>query len=214
MSPRHGARLAALVAPLALLLPVAAHADQVVVDDAAADARALNLGSEFLGGATTEGPMFLDAPAETSSDIVRTTVAHGTKRVTLTLRFRDLAESTEHALDVRIFTPDGRYSLLAGMSEGSSMAQLYPERLRRDEGPRPCRAVRGSHDVAADVVTVSFPTACIDDPRWIQVSALVSRFAVTPQGDGSVNIAGWADDAFRSTLSVESSGRSPRVHRG
>jgi hypothetical protein len=37
---------------------------------------------------------------------------------------------------------------------------------------------------------------------------------VTPLGDGSVNLAGWADDAFRSSLSEKSMGRSPKVRRG
>lgn len=211
MPHRHGARLAALVAPLALLLPVAAHADQLVVDDPVGDAKALNFSRE-LGGA--DGPMFIDAPAETSTDIVRTIVAHGKKRVTLSVRLRDLADSTEHVLDVRVFTPGGRYSLLAGVSGGTSGAQLFPERLRGNEAPRPCRSVRGRYDVAAELATVSFPTSCIGSPDWIQVSAVVSRLAVTPQGDGSVNVAGWADDAFRSTLSPDSNGRSPKVRRG
>jgi hypothetical protein len=79
---------------------------------------------------------------------------------------------------------------------------------------RPCRSVRGRYDVGADSVTVSFPAACIGNPRWIQVAAAARRLQVTPLGDGSVNLAGWADDAFRPGLSENSLGRSPRVHRG
>jgi hypothetical protein len=93
MLSRCGARLAALIAPVALLLPAAAHADQVTVDDAVGDAKALNFGSElggFLFGTEAEGqPLFLDAPAEAATDIVRTTIQHG-KRVTVTTYFRDL----------------------------------------------------------------------------------------------------------------------------
>jgi len=37
---------------------------------------------------------------------------------------------------------------------------------------------------------------------------------VTPIGDGSINLAGWADDAFRPSLSENSRGRSPKVRRG
>ena len=57
MSSRLGARLAALLVPATLLLPVAAHAETVTVDDPAGDAKALNLASELgflFGGPATQ----------------------------------------------------------------------------------------------------------------------------------------------------------------
>lgn len=221
MMSRHGARLAALLAPVALLLPTAAHAEQVTVDDAVGDAKALNFASEmagFLFGTEVEGqPLFLDAPAETATDITRTTIQHA-KRVTVTTHFRDLVETAEHSLELRFFTPDGRYSLSASRSaDGTGYAHLFPAVIVTDEGPvrpRPCRSVRGRYDVVAETVTVSFPAACIGKPRWIQVASGATRIQVTPIGDGSVNLAGWADDAFRSRLSEKSMGRSPKVRRG
>jgi hypothetical protein len=221
MLSRCGARLAALIAPVALLLPAAAHADQVTVDDAVGDAKALNFGSElggFLFGTEAEGqPLFLDAPAEAATDIVRTTIQHG-KRVTVTTYFRDLVEASEHSVDLRIFTPSGRYDLSAARSaDGSGYALLEPDMVVTEDGdvrPRLCRSVRGRYDVAAETVTVSFPAVCIGKPRWIQVASGAFRMQVTPLGDGSVNLAGWADDAFRSSLSEKSMGRSPKVRRG
>jgi hypothetical protein len=52
--------------------------------------------------------------------------------------------------------------------------------------------------------------------RLVGILAAVgaTRIQVTPLGDGSVNLAGWADDAFRSSLSANSVGRSPKVRRG
>ena len=218
MSLRLGARLVAVLLPAVVLLPAAAHAEKVVVDDAVGDAKALNLAELFVGA---EGvPSFLDAPAEASVDITRTVVAHGGKRLTVSTHFRDLVgttEHSEHSVDVRIFTPDGRFSLMASMSaDGSAQAQLFPDRSGSIAGgrPRPCRTVRARYDVDADLVTMSLPTACIGAPRWVQVAVMAGRFSVTPLGDGSVNLAGFADDAFRSGLSMRSRGRSPKVRRG
>jgi hypothetical protein len=219
MMSRHGARLAALLAPVALLLPTAAHAEQVTIDDAVGDAKALNFGSElgFLFGAASEGqPLFLDAPAEASTDITRTTIQHA-KRITVTTHFRDLVETAEHSVEMRVLVPQGRFDLSVGRSpDGSGYAELAPRMVALDNGewvPRFCRSVRGRYDVAAETVTVSFPAVCIDKPRWIQVTSVASRIQVTPVGDGSINLAGWADDAFRSRLSENSMGRSPRVNR-
>jgi hypothetical protein len=221
MFSRHGARLAALLAPVALLVPTAAHAEQVSVDDAVGDAKALNFGSElggFLFGTEVEGqPLFLDAPAEAATDITRTTIQHG-RRVTVTTHFRDLVESAEHSVEMRIYTPRGRFDLsVARSADGTGYAILAPAVVVTDDGdvrPRPCRSVRGRYDVAAETVTVSFPAVCVNEPRWVQVASVASRLQITPLGDGSVNLAGWADDAFRSRLSENSMGRSPKVRRG
>jgi len=224
MIARPATRLLAALVPALLLLPAAAHAEQVTVDDAVGDAKAFNFATEFVEGAEDE-PLFLDAPAEASVDIVRTVVDHG-RRVTVSTQFRDLVNVDEHSLDMRIFTPDGRFSLVAARADdGSAFAQLYPERIRAmsledvsdPSDPsdfRPCRSVRARYDLAADLVTVSFPATCVGAPRWIQVASVASRLAITPIGDGSVNLAGYADDAFRGGLSENSRGRSPKVRRG
>ena len=212
------ARLAAvaLSASAAVLVPAAAHAEKVVTDDAVGDAKALNFASE-LGGGGEDEPLFLDAPAEASVDITRTVVTHG-KRVTVTTYFRDLVHLSEHSVDMRIFTPDARFSFSAARAEdGSTAALLHQDGVRAAEGPyvsRPCRSVRARYDVAADLVTASFPAKCVNEPRWIQVAVMASRFAVTPLDDGSINLAGYGDDAFRGGLSENSRGRSPKVHRG
>jgi hypothetical protein len=221
MFSRHGARLAALLAPVALLVPTAAHAEQVSVDDAVGDAKALNFGSELGGfrfGTEVEGqPLFLDAPAEAATDITRTTIQHG-RRVTVTTHFRDLVESAEHSLEMQVHVPRARFDLsVARSADGSGYAELAPRMVVREDGdmrPRVCRSVRGRYDVSAETVTVSFPAVCIGKPKWIQIASGATRFQVTPVGDGSVNLAAWADDAFRSSLSEKSMGRSPKVRRG
>src|SRR6478735_6682281 len=148
---RLATRFVAVLAPAALLLPAAAHAEQVSVDDAVSDAKALNFASDTVG------------------------LVFGT-----------------------------------GGDEGPPVLveESVPGR------PRPCRSVRGRYDEVAETVTVSFPAACVGKPRWIQAQVGAARFQVTPLGDGSVNLAGWADDAFRPSLSENSRGWSPKVRRG
>ncbi len=217
---RLATRLVAVLAPVVLLLPAAAHAEQVSVDDAVNDVKALNLGSSFagilFGTGGDEGPPFLDAPAESATDITRTTIQHA-KRVSITVHFRDLVETAEYSVAVGIRTPEERFDVFASRSaDGSQDATLSPSLL--DEAvpgrPRPCRSVRGRFDVVAETVTVSFPAVCIGKPRWIQAEVGAVRFQVTPLGDGSVNLAGWADEAFRSSLSANSRAWSPKVRRG
>src|SRR6187431_1007047 len=117
MTTRVGPRLLALIAPLALLAPAAAHGVEVTVADSVGDAKAVNMAialGGFVGPASEEGPFFLDAPAETSADVASTTIDHARKRLTLTLHFRDLVEVEGHSVEFRIRTPEGRYSLSAG----------------------------------------------------------------------------------------------------
>ena len=215
---RLATRLVAVLAPVALLLPAAAHAAQVTVDDAVGDAKALNLANGlFLPSIDGGDDLFLPAPAEVATDITSTTIKHG-RRVSITTRFRDLVETAEHSLEMRILTPRGRFDLsVARSADGSGYAELAPAIVVGEDGevrPRPCRSVRGRYDVVAETVTVSFPAACVNDPRWVQVASGASRLQMTPVGDGSVNLASWADDAFRSGLSENSMGRSPKVRRG
>ncbi|MDR7255276.1 hypothetical protein J2X46_004278 [Nocardioides sp. BE266] len=220
-------RLIAAIAPLALLAPAAAHAAEVTVSDVAGDAKAINMGlalGAFLGSGAPDGPIFLDAPAETSADVASTTIDHARKRLTLTMHFRDLVEVEGHSVEFRILTPEGRYDLSAAFIGGRTESAFSPARssvtVSSDGsvtmGPesRPCRTVRARYDAAADTLVASVPTACLGEPKWVQVSAGVTRTKVTPQADGSANVAGYVDDAFRGGVSMRSLGRSPKVRRG
>lgn len=229
MTSRLGLRLLALVLPAsALLLPASALAASVSVDDGAGDAKAINMGVVLGGifdGTTTEGPLLIDAPAETSTDVVRTTIDHARKRLTLTVQFRDLVDADGHLVNFRIFTPEGRYDLTASrlgdktradLSRGGAGSIAVTSGDPATVGPEtlPCRTVRARYDLTADTLTASVPTTCLGSPKWVQVAAAASRTKVTPQADGSVNLAGYVDDAFRGGVSIKSLGRSPKVRRG
>lgn len=217
MTPRLGLRVLAVALPLALLAPAAAHAEKVVVDDAVGDAKSLNLAAELLG-ADADGPRFFDAPTESANDVTRTTIALGAKRLTITVRVRDLVLSEEHTLEATVFTPTGRWALRAGVAgDGEGSADLYPIRVLASDDVvrmRPCRSARARYDLEADLVSVSMASACIDSPRWVQMELLMTRLEVTPGHDGSVSLAAFGDDAFSPTLSMRSGARSPKVRRG
>ncbi|MCF6376943.1 hypothetical protein L2K70_04950 [Nocardioides KLBMP 9356] len=227
MTPRLGLRLLALALPALLLAPGAAHARTLTVADSTSDAKALDMAlllGEFIDGTPAEGPYFLDAPDETSVDVVSTTIDHAAKRLTLTVQLRGLVELKGLSADFRIFTPDSRWDLSATYAEDGAQWVLFPGRdgdtIYSSEGSvtaassfRKCR-VRVRYDAPGDTVIASVPTACLGKPQWVQVSAGVMRTRVAPVGDGSANVAAFADDAFRGGLSLESQGRSPKVRRG
>ena len=129
MTSRLGLRLIALALPAALLVPSTAQAMEVTVADGAGDARAINMAvalGELLSGTSAVGPNFLDAPSETSVDVVSTTIDHASKRLTLTVQFRDLVEAEGLSAEVRIYTPDGRWDLSTAYVDGETRWTLFP----------------------------------------------------------------------------------------
>ncbi len=233
MPRRHGARLAALLAPALLLAPVGAHAASATFDDVSGDAQAVNVAialGGLVGPSSAEGPILLDAPAETSVDVLSTTVDHARKRLTLGVQLRDLVDTDNHSVEFRIVTPDGRYALVTRTVGDETIAEFFP--LGRSESttvvvsedgtvsvtvgdaPKPCRTVRSRQEATTDTILASVPTACLGTPTWVQVSAAVSRTKIVPLADGSANISSYIDDAFRGAVSERSLGRSPKVRRG
>ncbi len=93
---RLATRILAVLVPAAMLVPTASFADTVTFSDGPGDAKAVNVGlifGDLLSGTAADAPFFLDAPAETSTDVVGTTIDHARKRLTLTVQFRDLVDT-------------------------------------------------------------------------------------------------------------------------
>lgn len=230
MTLRPVTRLVAALVPVLLLAPVAAHAEKVVFDDAVGDAVSLNLADGLFVTASepaaADGPSFVPAPDEAGADVTRTVVALGRTRLAVTMHFRDLVLSPGgHSVDLPLYTRDAQYDLSVGREPGRrAHVELFPPldvmpvgvatQPRSAASPGACRGERVRYDFEADVVSVSVPTACLGTPAWVQVGVAVTRFAITPQPDGSVNFAVLADDGFSDTISTTDVGRSTRVHRG
>jgi len=206
MPSRRGVRLAAALVPaVALVLPAAAHAEKVVTEDSVGDARAWN-SAQYASS---------PAPDEASADITRTVVAHGNRRLIITIHFRDLSLARDNLTVVRVHTPQKKIRIGVSKKPGSRAQTVTYGRVWALD----CRALRATVDGGADQVTISVPTACIDAPRWVQlelrsISEPVDR---TEEDEGELGSSGYyGDDGYRDNTIRNGSGRAkgPRVHRG
>lgn len=199
MTPRSGLRLIAAVVPLALLVPAAAHAEKVVLDDV--------VGDVVRGQGDMELESSVPAPEYAGVDVVRTTIAHGATRLRVSVRFRALRRDPFHLTVVRVKTPDGAFDLVAERLGGKPITTLG--RGRRDVA---CRGLKTKVDLGADTMTVSLPTACLGGPGWVQVGVgSVAGDVVEGQPDEG---AAYADDAIRVGEVRDRIALGPKVRRG
>lgn len=205
---RTPSRLLALLFPLALLAPVAAHAEKVVTRDVASDAQLVTttLPLDESSVVTTD-----PAPDETAVDITRTVVAHGTTRLRVTVHLRDLVLDTAHQTFVHLVTPQGRFEVLVGKNPGLRAQSVLTKRGIETD----CRGRRATVDGGADTVSISLPTACIGAPRWVRIGVRVTREARLHEDSATPSeYTEFADDGHRGVVRENSLGLGPRVHRG
>ncbi|MBL0747142.1 hypothetical protein [Nocardioides baculatus] len=206
MTNRRGLRLLALGLPLALLAPAAAHAETVVTDDTVGDVVKANWEQRDLSE-----PAMVPAPDEVSTDIVRTVVAHGTRRLSLTVRFREIARVNDQSTFARIRTSDrGAFDLGLDKERGSRATVS----LGTPQGDVDCQGLRGAIDRGADRVVFSVPTTCLGDPRWVRLGVGATGVSWPPEGQDQMNFDLFADIAGRPTFANEPPVLGPRVHRG
>lgn len=200
MSSRLGVRLAALLVPATLLLPAAAHAEKVVTEDSVGDVVTLADESTDLEDA-------VPAPGYGGVDVVRTSVAHGAKRLRLTVGFRALERDPFQFTVFRISTPRGTFYVLVERLGGKPVSSID----RRGKTVE-CGGRRSKVDRGADTLTTSLPTSCLDAPRWVQVG--VGAVGVAADGESPELAAVYADDAHRDGTVRDALAKGPRVRRG
>jgi len=133
MTQRLGLRLLAAVLPVtSLLLPAAAQAEKVVTVDAPGDARAFTYDQQA---------QFVPAPQEAAVDITRTVAALGHRRLSVTVRFRDLQVRPRHTALVRVGTPRRTSDVIA---ERTSASRATVEVSDRGDTAFECRGLRRS----------------------------------------------------------------------
>lgn len=202
---RLATRLLAVLLPTALLLPAAAHAQEVVTEDPAADVLAL--------GPTEQGEDDLDnllpAPENLTADVVRTTVDHRASRLRVRLDLRDLGRSRTYFAVLEVRTPDGRFVV-----ETENLGRRPEVDMRRRSGAIECRRLRSAGDQASSRVTVTIPTSCLGDPRWVRVGAGVASVETVTSADGAEEMVVLADDAHRAGEVRERIAPGPKVRRG
>jgi hypothetical protein len=194
-------RLAAVLAPVALLLPTAAHAETVVTEDPAGDARAWTDYQEF---------QYVPAPDEASVDVIRTAAAFGQRRLSVAVHFRDLEVRVHHETLVRVWTPRGAFDVTA---ERRSARRTTVSLARKGGDALGCRGLSAAYDGAADTVALSVPARCIGAPRWVRLGV---RATATPRryADNPGTVFFLTDDGHRDGLRENSIAKGPRIHRG
>ncbi|CAB4914412.1 unannotated protein [freshwater metagenome] len=200
MSSRLGARLAALLVPVTLLLPVAAHAEKVVTQDSVGDVVTLVDGSMELEDA-------VPAPGYQGVDVVRTAVAHGANRLRLTVGFRALEKDPFQFTVLRVSTPRGPFDVVVERLGGKPISSIE----RRGKTVE-CGALKSKVDRGAGTLTTSLPTACLDAPRWVQVG--VGVVGIAADQDQPELAALYADDAHRDGTVRDALAKGPKVFRG
>jgi hypothetical protein len=197
---RLATRLLAVLVPVALLLPAAAHAEKVVTEDAVGDAVTLVDESVDLDEA-------VPAPEHEGTDVVRTAVAHGAKRLRVRVAFRALERDPFQFMVIRVRTPHGSYEALVERLGGRPIASIH-------RGPRAldCDSLGAKVDLRTDTVTASLPTSCLDAPRWVQIG--VGAVSVSGQQGNPELGAVYADDAHRDGAIRDNIATGPKVRRG
>ncbi len=199
MSPRHGARLAAFLVPAVLLLPSAAHGEKVVTDDAVGDVVSLTESGDVAEA--------VPAPDYAGVDVVRTAVAHGTKRLRVSVRLRALRRDHLQFTVIRVDTREARYEIVVERLGGRPITSMS-----RGKKHVECRGLKANVDLGADTVSASLPTSCLSAPRWVKVGVGAVSLATDP---ASPELAvAYADDAHRAGEIRDRIALGPKVRRG
>lgn len=189
----------ALATALAVGTAGIASAQTLSVTDAAGDVESADMNSTQTTG-TPE-------PTITNGDIVTTVFQHSGRRISVRVTFTDLQKTGSMRGDfLRLVTNEGvrrEVSLYAGPQHWGGQAEMTRPNGRHVR----CRI---AHDIdySANVVTLSFPRACVSKPRWVRLG-LGSMWL-----DNGSKV--YADDAQRTGGAIEESNLtlSPRLRRG
>ncbi len=203
---RHLARLVAVLVPVALGLPAAAaHAEKVETIDPAADVLYL--------GETGQGADDLDnlvpAPDNTTADVVRTVVDHAASRLRVRIDLRELGRSRTYFAVLRVRTPTGTFEV-----ETDHLGRRPQTDITRRSRAVECPRLRAANDRAAARATITIPTSCLGDPRWVQVGVGVASVETGTTAEGAEEAVVFADDAHRAGEIRDRIALGPKVRRG
>jgi hypothetical protein len=206
MTSRLGLRLAALLVPVALLAPAAAHAEKVETTDPAGDVVSL--------GPTEQGDDDLDnllpAPENLTADVVRTVVDHAASRLRVRIDLRELGRSRIYFAVLQVRTPAGTFEV-----EADNLGHRPKVEMTRRGRAVDCPRLRAVSDRAAARAVITIPTSCLGAPRWVEVGAGIASLETVTAADGAEQDVVFADDAHRAgTIGDENLTKGPKVRRG
>ena len=199
MSHRHSLRLAAIALPVLALVPTAAHAEKVVTHDPAGDV------VMYAGGPADET---VPAPDHVGTDLVRTSVAHGEKRLRVNLGYQALERDPFQLTVIGLKTSRGAFEIVVERLGGSPITSI----AGRHDDDLECRGLKSTVNLRTDVVSTSLPTSCLGAPQWVRVGA--GAIEVSGDVDQPELAAAYADDAHRAGEIRDNLAFGPKVRRG
>ena len=199
--------LGATALSLALLSPVAAHADRWGGSDPAGDVT----GWQYQPDPEPCGTFLdVDGAAEAHEDITYLGVRHTRHDVVATVRFSDLDAASELATTIYLRTARGGFWLDLDRFQSRNgqwrtltflaHAPRYPDPEDIDECggfgfasfDLGCR-IAHTVDAAADLVRLTVPRRCIKNPRWVRAGADAYRF-IDPEDGTDPTFGAFSDD--------------------
>ena len=162
-------------------------------------------------------------------DITDLAVDHGAESVVLSLTMRDVARrdaSTIYKLHLR--TPGGGFSVdVTHFERGADLQTFLTKEPDYQQAAQsgddcsfviavtevPCEGVQALADRQTDLVTVTIPRSCLDDPNWVKVGAQVYGYSKTDAQDRFTIFSDyWAPHGVHRTGFLPPFG--PRVRQG
>jgi hypothetical protein len=110
------------------------------------------------------GEVVKPARNDRRTDITRVTANHGDRRLSLRIHVRDLRLADTRSVDVRIKTATGPYNVAVEVSDLSTVYKHGPW----------CPRLRHDLDYDANLITISVPRRCLDNPRWVRIGVRMS----------------------------------------
>ena len=182
-----------LLAPLAAAL-VGCSGDppkgEIVTTSSAPDAS----GDVIVGGLSPDRDEMAPAPQNAVTDILSTTVTHGSDVVTVEVTLRDLRP--RDYLDVTTYvTTDRTRSRLPAQAT----ALVYRDEVSLDlydADMSRCATAEAGVDAATGTLTMALPRTCLGEPRWIEAEVIASTMRYDAAPDDPFGDAVWEDHAY------------------
>lgn len=201
MLTRHSLRLAIVALPLVALLPSTAHADRVVTRDPAGDA----LVTSEVDGVEQSAV----AADHRTVDIVRTVVVHDAEVVRVRTQFRRLASDPLVFIGARLKLPKGKVDVLVEHLGGTPIVSGTAGGGRELD----CPGLEARVQRSTRSITLSVPTSCLRDPRWVRVGVVAFGGDLDQENDSNTDGI-YSDDAHRDgTFDADKPALGPRVRR-
>ena len=160
----------------AVLLPVAASAASLTIDDATGDTYKARYDE------STDTATYEPAGSQVNVDLDRVRVKHTTRTVRATATYADLKRTSDNAIMylLQVRTNEGLKrelmvdTFMSGKNGSVTFGKPNGDEVR-------CRGLNHVIDYAADTITVTVPRRCLSMPRYVEAFTLAA--AISGEGE-------------------------------